>query len=242
MAVQKQEPRPDWDAPPAPGPSPRGTVLVVLWLGGPALVGGILGWAILGPLPGVLLATLIGALTWIRVRAAGRRLLRRLRATPLPDDAEPRARNLVEGLAQRTGIETPSLWRVPDERPNALVTRARGPAIGFTSGLLGGYSRTELEAVVAHCLVRLRAGSGLRATTALDMSLTGARSLAARVAHLPNHGDDVRAAALTRYPPGLVRAIEKAAPVAAGHGSMWFALEGPSHPAMKERLGQLSDL
>lgn len=242
MAVQTEGPRADWDAPPGPAPSPGGAVLVALWLAGPALLGGIVGWAILGPLPGVVVAALIGAVTWMRVRAAGRRLLRRLRATPLPDDAEPRARNLVEGLARRTGMETPTLWHIPDERPNALVTRAGGPAIALTRGLLDGCSRTELEAVVAHCLVRLRAGSGVRAATALDMSLTGARPLAVLVVHPSGHGDDVRAAALTRYPPGLARAIEKAAPVAAGHSSMWFVPEGASHPSARERVGQLSDL
>ncbi len=242
MVVQTQEPRADWDAPPGPAPSPAGAVLVALWLAGPALLGGIVVWALLGPLPGVLIAALIGAATWIRVRAAGPRLLRRLRATALPDDAEPRARNLVEGLARRTGMETPSLWLIPDERPNALVTRAGGPAVALTRGLLDGCSRTELEAVVAHCLVRLRAGSGVRAATALDMSLTGARPLADLVVRPPSHGDDVRAAALTRYPPGVARAIEKAVPVGAGHGAMWFVPEGPSLPSVEERLRQLSDL
>lgn len=242
MAVQTQGPRADWDAPPAPVPPHGGTVLVALWLVGPTVIGGIVGWAIFGPLPGLLVAVLIGAVTWIRIRAVGRRLLRRLRATLLPDGAEPRARNLVEGLAERIGAETPSLWSIPDERPNALVTRAGGPAIAFTRGLLDTYTRTELEAIVAHCLVRLSAASGLRAMTTLDISLTGARSLADFVAPPVGYDDDVRAAALTRYPPGLARAIEKAAPTEGGHGSLWFVSEDPSHPSVKERLGQLSDL
>lgn len=242
MAMQTQGPRADWEVPPGPAPSPAGAVVVALWLVGPAFLGGMVVWATLGPLVGVIVAALVGAVTGIRVRAAGRRLLRRLRATSLPDDTEPRARNLVEGLARRTGMETPSLWHVPDERPNALVTRAGGPAIALTRGLLDGCSRTELEAVVAHCLVRLRLGSGVRATTALDMSLTGARSLAALVVRSPGHGDDVRAAALTRYPPGLARAIEKGVPIETGHSAMWFVPEGTSLPSVEERLRQLSDL
>lgn len=242
MAVQTQGSRADWDAPPAPAPSPGGTVLVALWIGGPMVIGGLIGGAIVGPSFGALIAAVIGAATWVRVRAAGRRVLRRLRATPLPDDAEPRAHNLVEGLADRTGIESPTLWRIPDDRPNALVIHAGGPAIAFTRGLLEDFSRTEVEAVVAHCLVRLSAGAGLRAATALDMSLTGARPVAARVAPPVGQGDDVRAAALTRYPPGLARAIEKAVPMDAGHGSIWFVSRGRSHRPSRERIEELAEL
>lgn len=242
MPVSTQVPRADWDAPPAPAPSPGGIVLVALWLVGPAILGGFVGWALLGPLAGLLLTAMIGAATWLRVLAAGRRVLRRLRATSLRDGSEPRARNLVDGLADRIGIEAPSLWHIPDDRPNALVTHAGGPAIALTQGVLDGFSRTELEAVVAHCLVRLSAGAGLRPTTALDMARFGARSLAELVTVPVGHRDDVRAAALTRYPPGLARAIEKAVPLNAGHGSIWFVSGGRSHRPVTERLSELSDL
>jgi hypothetical protein len=242
MGVQTQGPRADWDTPPAPAPAPGGIVLVGLWLAGPAILAGIIGWAILGPLFGAAAAVLIGAATGVRVRAAGRRALRRIGGSLLPDGAEPRARNLVEGLGERTGIEVVSLWHIPEDRPNAFVTRVGGPAIAFTRGLLNGYSRTELEAVVAHCLVRLSATSGLRVTTALDMALSGARRPADFVAAPVGHSEDVRAAALTRYPPGLARAIEKAAPIELGPGSSWFVSGDPSHPSVKERLEQLSDL
>lgn len=166
-----------------------------------------------------------------------RRCLARAGAVPLDGASYPRPHNVVDGLAPRLGIPRPDLYLIDEGGPNALVSSRHGGAIALTRTLVEGFSRTELEAVLAHCLVRLRAGSVQRATTKLAFGPFG-RMLIDPV----GASDDVAAAAVTRYPPALISAIEKAQPRANKCAPLWFVPERPAGRDPVERIEALSDL
>ena len=153
----------------------------------------------------------------------------------LSGEDEARVRSLIEGLANDHGIQAPKPYVLPEGPPNALMFRRRGPAIGFTRSMLERYSRTELEAVIAHCLVR-------QAAPHYRFALLAAWRPTTRLAPSVGYEDDVRAAALTRYPPGLARAIEMAAPVTSNFAPLWFVADGSTHRPGDERVAALTDL
>jgi hypothetical protein len=112
-------------------------------------------------------------------------------------------------LATEAGVPAPSLWRLASQDFNALVVAEGKPGIVVTDGVLESATRTELEAVAAHCLVRI-ARAGARAVPPLSFD------------------DDLAATALTRYPPALAAAFRKATPRREGPGQRWFVPEGAS--------------
>jgi hypothetical protein len=166
-----------------------------------------------------------GLLARIRLpsaKGAGRRALKDAGARRLRDDEHPRFRNIGEGVADRLGVGVVDLWVMDEGGPNALCCKLEHPTIAARRSLLESYARTELEAVVAHCLVRYR-----------DAGQRGA---------LVGYADDVRAAALTRYPPALAAAIEKAEPYVGRFASFYLVADGPSHRPTEERVSALRDL
>ena len=118
-----------------------------------------------------------------------------------------------------------------------MVCRARGDALAVTRALLEGFTRTELEAVVSHCLVRLNSVDLDRASLSVALGPLGSGSI-------PTVGDrdDVAAAAVTRYPPALAAAIEKAEPRSGRYAAFWFVASGRSHRSASERAAALRDL
>lgn len=167
-------------------------------------------------------------------RADSRGPLSALRPKPLDDD---RFANIVEGMADRIGVVKPSLLEVEAAGPNALVFGLRRPAIGVTRELLETFSRTEQEAVAAHCLLRIRSGRVWMAHGAAMLGRTGSR-FAPRV----GEQDDIHVAALTRYPPALASAISKAKPNETPTAPFWFVAYGESHRHPTERVADLQDL
>lgn len=149
---------------------------------------------------------------------------------------EPRFINIVQGLAERHGVPMPRLGVTEKGGPNAFVRR-RGPSMIVSRSLLDTFTRTEQEAVAAHCLVRLNSGHLFFAHLAAMLGRVGSR-FAPKV----GYEDDVHAAALTRYPPALASAIEKAKPVEDASGVLWFVAHGPSHRPPTERIAALQDL
>ena len=155
-------------------------------------------------------------------KSHARAALREAGATALGDDDEPRLRNLADGLGARLGLAHVDLYVYPKGGPNALAGRVERPFVCVARSLLETYTRTELEAVVAHCLIR--------------------RSEPAR-SWLPiGYSDDVRAAALTRFPPALVSAITKAEPYTGRFAAFYLVAEGPTHRPTDERAAALLDL
>lgn len=178
-------------------------------------------------------------------RLWGAWVLRSVGAQALEGGREPRLSNLAAGLARDLGIEPPRLWVIPSGGPNALVVRVSGSAVATTRSLLEAYTRTELEAVVAHCLVRLRDRRRMRTTgltVALGLPARAARSPAERSLEPEGLADDLATVSVTGYPPALASAISKAEPVSGRFAPLWFVGVGPSQLAPERRVAELADL
>ncbi len=197
-------------------------VLVVLLLAGVAAAGAFL----------VLYALVVA---WWLARPGRKALAAQADAQPAGEDEAPRLMNLVRGIARDLKLPPPKVW-LASGPPNALICRAGGPVLLVRRGLLEEYTRTELEAVIAHCLIRIATGELRRA------SLSAALGAVAGPAGVSNAEDvDTRTVALTRYPPALASAIEKAAPAGDAGRSFWFVAAG-STPHAPERARRLRDL
>jgi hypothetical protein len=230
---------PDWDD--SPGSSAAGAadrsrsrLAIVAGAGaaGCVLAGLVLGWIGVA----AFLALFAGAIVWT-VSNSGRGMLRRERATRVRPGTSPRLENMVHGLAEQTKIAAPELWLIDDDAPNALVCFTKRPAVAVTRGLVETYTRTELEAVVAHCYVRLA-----QTSTPLERTML-ALSYVSPAFGVPVGGaDDVRAAAVTRYPPALASAITKASPRRGRGAAFWFVADAGAHVPPDERAAALLDL
>jgi Zn-dependent protease with chaperone function len=165
-------------------------------------------------------------------------LERRFGVVAAEGGSEPRLENLVRGLSADHRLVRPRAVVLKDAPPNAFVWKPLwgNAVLAISRSYLGALSRTELEGLVAHCLVRIESSDARAATMAGLLGPIGARAG-------PKVGvfDDIGATALTRYPPGLSSAIRKAVP-ARGAGPLWFVSDGPSHRAAAHRIEELADL
>jgi heat shock protein HtpX len=175
----------------------------------------------------------------------------------MPADKQQHARlyNVVEGLCIASGLETPQLYVVDDAAPNAFST-GRNPkhaAIVVTAGLVEKMDRMELEGVVAHELSHIRNYDILPMTLAVMLArMLIFAPLIAPVMKFAVSADreydaDASGAQLTRYPPGLISALEKlkedstsvrSASKATAH--LW--IEEPldnTHPPLDDRIRAL---
>ena len=141
--------------------------------------------------------------------------LQKLRAQPLEQGREQRLESLVTSLCASHGIAEPKLHVVESQAIDAAVVgRLNDNHLVLTTGALRALDRLELEAVVARQLTQLN--EGVHAATNLVVLLTllgplagafrGAQRSLGRAALL-----DVCAVQMTRYPPALASAFEKAA-------------------------------
>lgn len=164
---------------------------------------------------------LLARLPFRSTRSLVKRALKEVAAEPLDGDVYPRARNIVDGLAARLGMVgvKPFVFEGP---PNAFAGRTDGAVVAMSSELLASFTRTEQEAVAAHCLVR-SAEAGRRA---------------ARI----GFADDVRAVALTRYPPALAAALERSTPYNGRFASLYLVADSPAHRPVADRIAALHDL
>jgi Zn-dependent protease with chaperone function len=225
----------DWGIPPAGRPG-AGTALLLFTVTA-ALAAGV----------GVALALLTGLTPWVGLGAGaaaigyfvtrGRSALRQAGARRTTAAAEPRLASLVEGLAGDLGTKPPQMWIYGGGGPNALACRAGGGAVAVSRSAVEDLTRTELEALVAHCLIRLSA----RHSQAAAVGSVGSW-VAERVGVIVGTEDDARTAALTRYPPAIIGAIRKSEPARGRFAPFYFAAEGPSHTPAAERMAALVDL
>jgi heat shock protein HtpX len=160
--------------------------------------------------------------------------------------------NLVEGLCATVGVRRPEV-RIRDEPGlNAAVCgrRRRSATLVVTQGLLDQLNRVELEGVVARELTRIRTHDMLPATVTVATLGIGATLLSPPE---PVTALDRAAISFTRYPPGLIGALEKmedkgtgvkGASPAAAH--LWFAdpggpVRGP-RTSLSDRIAALREL
>ena len=182
------------------------------------LVALLVGAGLLGVVVALALAAAAGAAAW---QSSDRVALRVSRARPAPEADFPRYHNVVEGLCIASGLPKPGLHVVDDPALNAFTTgrNPRRAAVVVTTGLLDGLNRMELEGVLAHELAQVKNNDVLVSTLAVTMvglPALPAPLLAPLVAPLMRlavgEGREVRAdlagVEMTRYPPGLVSALE----------------------------------
>ena len=192
----------------------RRATLLLAGIGGVAFV--VL-WVVLAvaglPLAGVPVAVLLaGGLVAFLVSRADEHALARCHALPADPVAHARFHNVVEGLCVAAGLPKPALHVVDEDAPNAL-TLGRTPrtaSIVATSGLLEKLTRIELEGVVAHELTHIKSADSLVSTIAVATVGRVAPGLVTKAVGGPRETlADVTGVSLTRYPPGLISALEK---------------------------------
>ncbi len=201
---------------PLPNPSPVAVVASAGFLAGGAV--GLLVLVLAGPVAAlvalVAVSVAVAAACWL---LAGTVVLRLVGGSPptLSDPGPARLASLVESVALAVGIPEPALRVLQDPAPNALVTGRdpRRATLVATSGLLDRLDRLALEAVVAQQLSLIRAGRTRHRDIAVAVLGTAGQlvpplaRLAARAA-AADQGADVAAVTVTRYPPGLLSALE----------------------------------
>lgn len=221
-----------WGAPPRVSSGGSCKTVGMAALFGPVVVFAVVGFLIWG-LPGLVPAAVVLLVAVAILRTATSALTGALAPQPSED---ARLLNIVSGLSGDLGIEAPSTYVVRGEGVNALVFWEGKPAIGLTGEAAEDLPRTELEALVAHCLARLDPDGGLDRSTLTLGGIFGA--CAAKV----TTADDVRAVAVTRYPPALAKIIERATPVSGRFSHLWFAADDASHASKAARVEALQDL
>ena len=218
----------------------------------------LLALGLLGLLVGIIGTAVVAV---VRVRRLGHGIGAEAVSGPL----EARLTNLAEGLAAQRGVPIPALRLVDDPAANMLVVgmTPQQSALVVTTGLLQALDRIQLEAIIGRGIAEIRQGdlpagtlavrSVGRPSSALDAG--GAAGLAARpfaglvaagAAYVTDPDRDLlldqAGVALTRYPPGLIAALEICERVGTtlqrpdpSTDHLWMAATGAQGRAVAER-------
>jgi len=211
------------------------------------LLGYYVGWPV--GVAGLVAGTVaFGGAMWWAAEPAARKALDGRPADPV---AHARLFNLVDGLCATIGASKPEL-RVRDETTlNAAVCgrRRRTATLVVTEGLLAELTRVELEGVVAQQLTRIRCHDILPATVTVATVGFFATLLSPPE---PVTAMDRAAVSFTRYPPGLIGALEKMEAkgtevrgASRATGQLWFADPGGGRgpvTSLKDRIEALREL
>ncbi|MFM7247914.1 MAG: hypothetical protein ACKO2Y_10655 [Actinomycetota bacterium] len=168
----------------------------------------------------LVLALLVGGwLAWVehRRRTAVARTLAAIGPSLACDGTHPRWENVVDGLCTTTGVSGPELRVVDAPVANAAAVAHGGRVVlVVTSGLADDLTQIELEAVGANLLTRVRTGVAELATMAVGLPGPGpaasgfvTRTLVDGLGDQHAVRSDLDAAGLTRYPPGVARALRR---------------------------------
>lgn len=232
----------------------RARTLMAACVGIVALAVFVVGAVAGSPLVGLVLGLVVGAgLVAFASSRADRVALAKAGAVPSDPRDHPRFHNVVEGLCVAAGVSKPALYVVDDPARNAMSVgrSAHEASLVATTGLLDGLSRLELEGIVAHELSHIRQLDIVPATLAVTLLGPIAPGLIPRVVGARRESlADVTGVSLTRYPPGLISALEKVRDSAELRSSdrsiahLW--IEAPAaqtdHPPLDERIQALREL
>jgi heat shock protein HtpX len=186
-----------------------------------AIVAGVVLVVALSPVIGVVALVVLSA-AWVLLvtsafSSAPARALGALGGSPVGGDAVPRLANALEGAALLTGVERPAVRLIDSAAANAaVVAGADGATVVATRGLIEDARPVELEVLAAELLCRVRDGSAAYAALAAGMPgwLAGIAglspgSVAGVLGEQRSMLADLDAISVTRYPPGLVAALER---------------------------------
>lgn len=201
----------------------RRAQLAVAAIGGvPALVvfliDTVLGHPFIGIAMGLVIGVFVAMWAW---NGATLRAVAGLGTTTADPAEHPRLHNLVDGLCAVAGVSKPELHVRVDDRPDScsLGLDSQNAHVIVTTGLLAELSRIELEAVLAHELAHIRQLDIAPATVLAGLGPSPAGPIVRAVLGKRGAGDefgaephaDLAGVRLTRYPPGLITALEKVA-------------------------------
>lgn len=228
----------EWGAPTPAGFSPFEWLWLALVAGVPGAILVLAGGLVAGAAAALIVGLSYAGLLWWWLSRQSRAALRTVQAVEIGDPADaPRLSNLAAGIAADLGLPSPRVLLTEETGKNALACWAGGPVIVAAKEMLEDYTRTELEAVVAHGLIRLKGADRKRAV------LASAFGRAAGPAGVVRHGDDdLRTAAFTRYPVGLASAVAKATPKRGRSAVFWFVPEATGSLSQSARVARLNDL
>lgn len=191
-----------------------------------------------------------------------------VRALRAEDSAGPRVVRLASAEAANAGIPAPRVLVVDGDQPNATSFALRRRSIVTTRGV-ESLDELALEGLIAHEVVHLRDGDA--AVAALYLVLAGSPDLVARRAGvltllsvplwpallvlralqrvaMPADREmraDVAAAMLTRYPPGIVAALELSGGESTGlrpFDPFWFVGRDGGREQADKRASLISEM
>jgi len=199
-------------------------------------------------------AAAVGVVVWLD-RRASHAVLSTMGAQRLDEGSEPRLESLVASLCASHGIAEPSLYLVDSQALDAAVAgRGNEMQLVLTTGALRQLDRLELEAVVARQLAQSGAGVYAATTLASVGPLLGPLAKPIRRAQLDSRRlalTDVQGVLMTRYPPALAGAFQKAARcggVAGALSTRHLWMIGPTdgtagvQPPLQDRIDALREL
>jgi heat shock protein HtpX len=185
----------------------------------------------------VLLGLVAGTgLARLHVQRVVDRVLTSVRAAPLVGAA--RLENLVDGLCVAHGIAHPQLMVVEAPSRNGFIVglTPRDTTLVVTRGLVEGLTRIELEGVVARELALVKSGHTSLATVVAAVAQLWAGAPARLLPERTDLYADLDGVGYTRYPPGLIAALEKVAVdagvPAAPRWTRHLWIEDPGTPAV----------
>ncbi|MGO9661454.1 MAG: hypothetical protein ACLQVK_22640 [Acidimicrobiales bacterium] len=206
-----------------------------------------LGWpvAIAGFVGGTLL---LGVTMWWAAEPLARHTLGGSAVDPVE---HARLLNVVDGLCATVGARQPEIRVRQESGLNAAVCgrRRKSATLVVTQALLDELTRIELEGVIAQQLTRIRCYDMLPATVTVATLGIGATMLSPAE---PITAMDRAAVSFTRYPPGLIGALEKLEAKGTGvrgasraNAALWFADPGAGQgpvTGLKDRIEALREL